>query len=268
MVRSDDTMPRVRKGLVLLLLAACRAAPLDPGTVLAVRFPATPAKPGSGEPNVAVDARGRALLTWIEPEGRGHALRLSALEQGRWTPARTIASGERWFVNWADFPMLAVLRDGTLAAHWLEKSGPGAFAYDVKVTVSRDGAAWSAPVVPHRDGTQAEHGFVSIVPSGAGAVLLWLDGRDITSEGGATRGEMKLMAAPLAADGTVGAESVLDARVCECCQTSAAAVPGGVVAAYRDRSGDEVRDISFVRLDNGRWSGPAPLSKDGWTIPG
>ncbi len=69
-------------------------------------------------------------------------------------------------------------------------------------------------------------------------------------------------------DGTLGKEVLLDGRVCECCQTSATPTPDGMAVVYRDRSEREVRDISIVRLKNGQWSEPQPLSKDGWEING
>jgi hypothetical protein len=37
--------------------------------------------------------------------------------------------------------------------------------------------------------------------------------------------------------------------------------------AYRDRSAGEVRDIAYVRRENGRWTDPAILHRDGWQIP-
>src|SRR5262249_59963708 len=66
----------------------------------------------------------------------------------------------------------------------------------------------------------------------------------------------------------LGKEVLLDGRVCECCQTSAAPTPEGMAVVYRGRSEREVRDISIVRLKNGLWSEPQPLSKDGWEIQG
>jgi hypothetical protein len=38
--------------------------------------------------------------------------------------------------------------------------------------------------------------------------------------------------------------------------------------AYRDRRGDEVRDISVAWLAAGGWSEPAPVDPDGWRIEG
>ena len=85
-----------------------------------------PAAPGSGEPNLAVAPDGRVLLSWIEPAGENqHSLRFAARSKGgAWSKPETIKSGSGWFVNWADFPSLAALPDGTLFAHWLAKSGP------------------------------------------------------------------------------------------------------------------------------------------------
>jgi len=172
-------------------------------------------------------------------------------------------------VNWADFPSLAALPDGTLFAHWLAKSGPGTFAYDVRVTRSRDGGrTWSEPITPHRDGTLTEHGFVSMSPaSGQAMGLVWLDGRRTAGtahEGhGGAQAEMSLVHSTLDREGRLGPEKILDGRVCDCCQTDAAVAEGATVVVYRDRSEKEVRDMSVVRFVDGRWSEPRPLADDG-----
>jgi hypothetical protein len=69
-------------------------------------------------------------------------------------------------------------------------------------------------------------------------------------------------------DGQPRPEALLDPRVCECCQTSAAVTSEGPVVVYRDRSDEEVRDIWIVRLGKGQWSAPAPVHADGWKIDG
>ena len=159
------------------------------------------------------------------------------------------------------------LADGSRVAQWLVRNPTAEHAYDVFVARSVDGASWPEGACPHRDGTATEHGFVSLVPDDpAGCTVVWLDGRDF-----ATRpepaGEMRLMSAELTGQG-FGAETVLDPRVCDCCQTAAVRTARGVLVAYRDRSADEVRDISLVRREGARWTEPYPLEQDGWRIEG
>jgi hypothetical protein len=254
----------------LPLLAGCRGEAPPAGPPLTVREIPTPAAPGSGEPNLAVASDGKLVLSWIEPAGEGaHALRFaSRAEGGSWSAPRTAAQGPDWFVNWADFPTIAALPDGSLFASWLSRSGAGKYAYDVRVAASRDGGGkWGPSLVPHRDGTQTEHGFVSFVPWDAARMgVVWLDGRE-TASGGPTAA-MTLRFASVDAAGALSDEAVLDSRVCDCCQTAAARAEGAVIVAYRDRTEGEVRDVSVVRFADGRWSAPVGVGADNWVIDG
>jgi hypothetical protein len=127
--------------------------------------------------------------------------------------------------------------------------------------------------VPHRDGTQTEHGFVSMLPWNAQALgIVWLDGRKTA---GLTHGQhagdhaaMALIHTTLGSDGQLGPETVLDERVCDCCQTDVARAGAATLVVYRDRSEKEERDISVVRFADGRWSRPQPVAHDGWEING
>jgi hypothetical protein len=285
---------------LLLLCAACLcvavAARAQQQQQQLVRETASPAAPGSAQSNLAVDKRGRVYLSWIERlEKNRFALRFATREGAGWSAPRTIAEGANWFVNWADFPSIAALPDGSLAAHWLVKSGPAVYAYDVHVSRSFDGGrSWSPSHVPHRDGTQTEHGFVSMFPAAGGHLAaVWLDGREMKTTAAAGDGHNNSSAAApaskAAGDGhghgqmtlryaTLGRarkgfriedEALLDARVCECCQTSAALTSEGPVVVYRDRSDAEVRDISIVRLRrDGRWSAPVQVHADNWRLDG
>ncbi len=286
-----------------LSLTACGEAP-PPGSDLAQwdRVDHTsPAPVGSGEPNLFATPDGRTFLSWLEPleGGERHALRFSLLPAERWedpegwSPPRTIVTGDDFFVNWADFPSIHVLPDGRMAAHWLVRSGPDTFDYDVHVAWSMDdGDTWSDSVVPHRDGTLSEHGFVSLFPWTVGPPgseeepalgAVWLDGRDFAS--GSEDPEMSLRFTTLQPGG-LGEEILLDERICDCCQTSAAVTAQGPVVVYRDRTEEEIRDISIVRAvadspgaaagESGlgaeegsglAWTDPVPIHEDGWVIP-
>jgi hypothetical protein len=230
----------------------------------------TPAGGGSGQPQLSVSDRG-IILSWIERSGSMARLKFAERTANRWTEARTIAAGDDWFVNWADVPSVIRLADGTLVAHWLQKSGPDIYAYDVRLSYSRDdGHTWSASFTPHHDGTKTEHGFASLVQmprSGLG--LVWLDGRAMSAGGQDDhgRGVMTLRFAEFDTAFTQVSETLVDARVCECCPTAAAVTADGLVAAFRDRRDDEIRDISIARLDNGTWTAPAAVHEDGWRIP-
>jgi hypothetical protein len=214
-----------------------------------------------------VDSAGRVYLTWIERNAdSSHAVKLAVREGGSWSAPRTIVEREPFFVNWADFPSLAVSPSGRLVAHWLQRSGPATYSYDVRVAQSSDGGAtWSPSMVLHRDGLQAEHGFVSMWPAAGDSIAaVWLDGRKSAMPDSAR--EMQLAYTTLAGDGSRGAERMLDARICDCCQTSVALAANGPVVVYRDRSANEVRDIYVTRLVDGAWTAPAAVHADGWEI--
>ena len=233
-------------------------------------IPEPPAPAGSFAPQLARASDGAILLSWLERAGANqHRFRMSRLRGGAWQPPVTIAEGAQFFANWADVPSVSEQK-GLLFAHWLEKSGPGTYAYHVKLRVSRDnGATWSEPSVAHTDRSATEHGFAAFFtrPDGKAGVA-WLDGRDTSGghDGHATKGAMTIRAAAAGAQGT-SAETLLDGRVCDCCPTAAISTPDAAIVAYRDRSEDEVRDISIVRFAGGAWSKPVTM-KDGWKIGG
>ncbi len=230
----------------------------------------SPATGNAAQPQLSVSARG-VLLSWIERSGDLATLKFAERTATGWTEARTVASGRDWFVNWADVPSVMRLPSGTIVGHWLQKSGPDTYAYDVRLSYSTDdGKTWSPSFVPHHDGTKTEHGFASLFPLGDGLGAIWLDGRNMKASAGHDEhgggGVMTVHFARFDKHWKQVDESAVDARVCECCPTAAAVTSEGVIAAFRDRSDAEIRDIYTSRLVNGKWSTPAAVHADGWKI--
>ena len=238
---------------------------------------AVPTSADTQEPELYATADGRIILSWIEKVGeKRHALRMATRDKTTWTQTMTVAAGDNWFVNWADFPSVIGLSNGSLAAHWLVKSGSSSYAYSVNIALSRDGGkTWTKPIVPHRDNTQTEHGFVSLLPLSDGRVgAIWLDGRNMQAmkdehaEDQPLPVSMALRYATIDGNGLVSDDTQLDERVCECCQTSAALTADGVIAVYRDRSDNEVRDTYAVRYNGNAWTSPRTVYPDNWQING
>ncbi len=268
-----------------------------------MRTISSPAVSNSGEPQLTVSDRG-VLLSWIEHAGPKTTLRFAERTPTGWTESRAVASGEDWSVNAIDVPSVLRLADGTLAAHWLQKSGSGMHANEVRLSYSKDeGRTWAPSFTPHGDGSQKERLFASLLQMpGAGLGLIWLEGSTMQAvtgnderiahnhptgadhahqqpsaqqghEGHEGRGAMSgsgTMTLRFASFDTASkqtAEIPIDLRVCECCSTVAVATSEGVLAAYRDRSDDEVRDIYVSRFTRGQWSEPAVVHADNWRIP-
>ena len=231
-----------------------------------------PARAPAAQPNLTAGPDGALHASWVERDGKGHRLRHATDTGAGFGKPRTIARGERWFVNWADFPALLATRAG-LYAFWLQRQGEGTYAYGVRVAHSSDGRRWSQPMVPH-DASATEHGFAAFWPEANGAGFAWLDGRATAGQQqdqhaqrehhGAMQLRTVQFDAALAASGETG----LDARTCDCCQVDAAVTTQGPVLAYRDRDEGEVRDIAVLRRVDGAWQPANSVFADGWVMPG
>lgn len=255
----------------IIFLSGCVEAP----TGLRFSEIEAPARAPSGEPNLTVSPDGIIYMSWIEVHAADtgdvetpetHVLLFSFLdEKSGWSDPRRIASGTDWFVNWADIPALAVGTDGHMMASWLQKNGEDTYAYGVRLSQSTDGGlTWSPPITPH-DTSQTEHGFVSLIAADDHSFqAVWLDGRET-----AKKGPMTLRTARISASGELSNERLLDDRICDCCPTSAVRGPdGSFLAAYRNRTEDEIRDIHMARWSAGEAANNDDITNDGWQISG
>jgi hypothetical protein len=230
----------------------------------------SPAGPGSVEPRLAVAPGGGVMMSWLEPRpSGGHSLQLAMRTGGHWSSPVTIAEGDSFFVNRADFPAVCAFGKNGVAAAWMWNVSATTRAHQVRLALSHDGGrTWGRPEVLHEDREGQEHGFVSLVPQGEGLRAVWLDGHNGKPGDAEGMAEMTLHSRFVAPTGTLTREQEVDDRTCDCCPTSAAAVGPDLLVAYRDRDADEIRDISLTRLEGGRWGPPTPVHQDGWKIAG
>lgn len=231
---------------------------------------ASPAPSNSSLSRLVRDEAGQVYLSWVNQDNELAQLVYSKLMDTGWSNPIVIGEGADWFINWADFPMLSV-SNGNMAAHWLRISDDGAYDYDIEARFyDEKNRMWSEKRVIHTDGVSAEHGFVSMLPISeqgeTNTLITWLDGRN--TKAGEEYGEMTLRAGIFDSLGETLSEWEIDHRVCDCCQTSTAMTAKGPLVVYRDRSSDEIRDISMVRYSSGEWTKPRTIHDDKWQING
>lgn len=256
--------------LAVVVLAGCADPSADPQLP---RELAVDAAEGSAQPHLDLSEDGTAFLSWLEPAGDSHALRVATSAGDAWSAPGTVATGDDWFVNWADFPSVTPIGGDVLAAHWLVYQQQG-FGYDTVLAMSADGGAtWSDPFPLHVDGTDTEHGFATLFPWQDGLGAVWLDGRNMIVDGefafedadGEPLG-MSLRYALFGENGERRTSEQLDPLACDCCQTDVAFSGAGVLLAYRDRTTTEVRDITLQRLTAEGWQPPTALAPDNWVL--
>ncbi|TLP81440.1 hypothetical protein [Maribacter sp. ACAM166] len=255
---------------ILLAALGCKEDPKQQPEVkeAVVQELVSPAGVSSSLPHL-ISNKDVSLLSWVETEGDTLTTFLySELVDGSWQKPETVMQGTDWFVNWADYPMIAE-NNGNLWSHVLKKSTMGTYSYDVKMNVKPKGATeWRTDLPLHTDETPTEHGFVSVLPYNDSFFVNWLDGRNTEKNEVGERGAMTIRAAVISATGEVVQEDELDVSTCDCCQTTSAITDNGPVVLYRDRSEDEIRDINIVRHVNGKWTAPKTIHADNWQIKG
>ncbi len=213
-------------------------------------------------------------MSWLSKDtSETFTLQYASYADDQWSSPKPIAHSSDWFINWADFPSVIADESGPVAAHWLNKKSGGPYAYDVNVSIADSAENWQPAFAPHNDSTATEHGFVSMIPWDANSFLaVWLDGR-LTADRADDEyydlsKAMTLRGALISKDGQLQQEFLIDESVCDCCNTSLAKTSEGAVVAYRNRTGEEVRDIYVSRFNGKEWSQPEAIYNDKWHIGG
>ena len=203
---------------------------------------------------------GRLLLSWVEQSARGEkAFRMAIREKGGWSAVATIAAGDPLMINWADFPSVMMTGGGALAAHWLERERTSG-GYGLRIAFQQSPKQpWQVAYATDPAGNEGYEGFLTFAPGLEETHAVFLDHR---------AAKTVLRAARFTPAGRMLSLEAVDTDVCSCCQTALIATPGsGLMAAYRDHTADEVRDISISRRgSSGAWSKPSTPFRDGWRI--
>lgn len=269
---------------LLILISSCN----KPAPVFNLSFlESTKICTNCQSPNIFSINTEKQLITYIQQnEDNTDALIFHTYKNGILSDPTEIARGANWFVNWADIPSIVSLdtQGQKLMAHWLQMSASGTYDYDIKCSISRNaGKTWEEPFTLHDDNIAAEHGFVTMTSTKEGAMVTWLDGRNTKTPDGKTKDSeshdthddhghtgnlpMTLRAAFINPSGIKTKDLEIDNRVCDCCQTDAIHTKSGPVIVYRDRSENEIRDISVAKYIDGKWK-TKKLHNDNWKISG
>ena len=226
-----------------------------------------PSNAGAMAPNLYSNDN-EIWMTWIEPVNGEETYKVKCAEflNGSWNASSTVLKASHLFVNWADFPELCIAKDGSMYVTWLQKSGPGTYAYDIGIAQSKDeGKSWSHLGTLNDDRVLGEHGFVSLIQNGdKGVRAFWLDGRAMTGDGHSGHGGGDMQLRTTLVNSEVQTSELIDARVCECCSTDAVLHAGVPLVVYRDRDAGEIRDISITTLGKKE----KLIYADGWNING
>jgi len=252
--------------LISFLIASCTSTPeifeLD-----------NPASDNGRFPRLFTDNTGTVFMSWMKTNGDSTQLFYSSLSDKIWSDPVLISASDSWFVNWADFPSVIAHDSEPVSAHWLQKKAGGTYSYDVTVTPLSVNSI--QPFVPHSDETPTEHGFVSMIPLSASEYYaIWLDGRNTQGGHGHDDGHATDLSTAMTLRGAlingsdIRSEHQIDPSLCDCCNTSLVKTSSGLLAAYRDRTDEEIRDIyvSKYSIDSDSWSDPILVHNDGWQI--
>lgn len=251
--------------LFYLILCLIFSKNVHSKNIFPVKNISSPTQKSSMAPYMLV-YKGNIWTTWIE-EGtkKNKSIKIAKYNEvsQKWENSKTIYSNSNVFANWADFSSLQFSKNGSIYVNVLTTSPkPKSYGYNSSIFKSDDeGNSWKKLGFLHRDDNpDAEHGFVSLIPEANGVRAFWLDGGLMASK----NKPMEIKTAYIVDE--ISNELTIDERVCSCCGTVSVKSKDKSLIFYRDRSEEEVRDISYQIFD-GKWK-KKKLNKDNWIIHG
>lgn len=259
------TSPIVALAAILTTLFSAGCTRKQP--ILAAML-ANPAAAGSICPNETRTNDGAVLLSWLEPSNDSLAFRFAIRREQTWSSPQTIVLRKNFDKYPEAPPWVLMLPNSSLIAVWAEQLPPGKGKWQGNYLLSAasadGGKNWSQPAVIHSDRTDGEHSFGSLAAQDdSHAAIVWLDSRDYEA-----KHTYRLMSAFISSSGSISTESTVDDDVCTCCPTALIRSSQGLIAAYRNHTSDEIRDIYMVRELSGKWQNGQPVHNDNWHING
>lgn len=241
----------------------------NPNNGITINEISSPVSQNSSLPRLFTDNTGTVFMSWVEEADNMSYLKFSSFSNNTWSEPKSVTSDSTWFVNWADYPSVIANDGSPMAAHWLNKVEGGTYAYHINMSVYNE--EWSPAFTSHQDNTPTEHGFVSMTPaSDSTYAAIWLDGRQThdreDDEYSDINKAMTLRGAIINTNAEILEKFLIDDSVCDCCNTSITKTENGFLAAYRDRTDEEIRDIYVTSYVDGVWSEPKPVHADNWSI--
>jgi hypothetical protein len=252
--------------LLVILVLFCSACERRQATLIVQQL--TPPSLTGRAPKLTIDKNENVVFSWLEKTSDSAGqLRFAVQQNNSWTTPAKVTQGP---LSTEEFASAFVLSPSAqqFVAFWTEIKDHNHASWTELGYLSRstdNGKTWSQPVPLATDFSKTEHSYLSgsVLDSGTVGVT-WLDGRDTANN---PAGHYHLMAAMLYPDGHYSGEKLLDDNVCTCCPTAAISLSDKMLIAYRDRTQDEIRDISTMQLsENLSMDGPYPIHHDGWQI--
>jgi len=200
------------------------------------------------------------LLSWVDISSPVKKLKFSRFIDNQWSKPQIVQQGTNWFINYADYASITALDDSHYVASWLEHTGRRWIDYRFLVSQSFDaGKSWSKPSSPIANNIKGQNGFLSVQINGSNPLFVWISsiGKDYA-----------VQSASLNSKGEWLNLETVDTSSCSCCHTDMSRFGDQILMVYRDRTQDEIRDISLASLKNDQWKEQSIIENDGWKING
>jgi hypothetical protein len=202
-------------------------------------------------PYLTTDAKGNAVLSWVEADARGEGqLYFAVADKEQFGAPVSVSAAQHIQPHAENLPKIIFRPNGQAIAMFGAAANDDRNKYAGKVyyTVSPDGGQHWGPAIPLVSDTASydqRYFDMALLPDGRAAAV-WLDNRKSTTAEGSS-----LYYAVLSGERFEQERSITD-RVCQCCRTDLYVdEEAGIHVVYRAIFNDTVRDMAHVLSTDG-----------------